>query len=272
MSEGSRGREDALDRVLAGMGSVVVAFSGGVDSAYLATRAHRVLGGRALAVTADSESLAGAQRDLALQVAGQAGFAHRLIRTDELANPEYTRNGADRCYHCKTELFRHLAPLARSEGYHWLAYGLIVDDLADFRPGRRAAAEAGVRSPLAEAGLRKDDVRALSRNMGLPTWDLPASPCLSSRLPYGTPVTPEALRQVERAEEGVRALGFRELRVRHLGDAGRVEIAPPEQARLQEPAVRQAVEDAVRAAGYAQVVVDPAGYRRGRLNEVLRVR
>ena len=194
-----------------------------------------------------------------------------MIRTGELENPDYASNAADRCYHCKAELFSRLLPLARAEGYTWVAYGLIVDDLADFRPGQRAAAEAGVRSPLAEAGLAKEDVRALSREMGLPTWDLPASPCLSSRLPYGTPVTASALRRVERAEDLLRGLGFRELRVRHLGDAGRVEIAAAELERLADPAVRRAVEEAVRAAGYERAVIDPAGYRRGRLNEAFRV-
>ncbi len=183
----------------------------------------------------------------------------------------YLRNAADRCYHCKTELFRHLLPLAAAEGYAHVAYGVIVDDLSDFRPGHRAAAEAGVRSPLAEAGMTKDDVRALSRALGLPTWDRPSSPCLSSRVPYGTPVTPEALRRIERAEAGVRALGFRELRVRHLGDTARVEIAPGEMGRLGEAGLRASVEQAVRTAGYAEVRIDPQGYRRGRLNEALRV-
>ena len=222
-------------------------------------------------MTADSESLSAEQRELALEVARRFGFPHRLIVTRELENPLYARNDQDRCYHCKSELFRHLAPLARAEGFAHVAYGLIVDDLSDFRPGHRAAAEAGVRAPLAEAGLTKEDVRALSRELGLPTADLPASPCLSSRLPYGTPVTLEALRRVERAEAAVRALGFRELRVRHLGEAARVEIAREELGRLADAGLRAAVEQAVRAAGYAQATIDPEGYRRGRLNEALRV-
>ena len=264
-------KRSALERILREMDSVVVAYSGGVDSAYLAVAAHRSLGARSLAVTADSESHSAEQRELAREVARRFGFPHRLIVTSELQNPLYARNDQDRCYHCKSELFRHLAPLALAEGFAHLVYGLIVDDLSDFRPGHRAAAEAGVRAPLAEAGLTKEDVRALSRELGLPTADLPASPCLSSRLPYGTPVTLEALRRVERAEAAVRALGFRELRVRHLGEAARVEIAREEMGRLADAALRAAVEQAVRSAGYAQATVDPEGYRRGRMNEALRV-
>ena len=262
-------RQHRLDGLLEQAGSLVVAYSGGVDSSYLALRAHLVLGQRALAVTADSPSLPRAQLALAVEVAGRFGFAHRVIASHELDDPAYARNDAQRCFHCKTELFRRLSALAAAEGYRRLAYGLIVDDLSDFRPGHRAAQQAGVLAPLAEAGLTKEDVRTLSRQADLPTAELPASPCLSSRVPYGTMVDAAVLGRVERAEDALRALGFRELRVRHLGRTGRVEIAPAEMARLDDPEVREAVGLAVRQAGYEEAVIDAGGYRRGRLNEDL---
>jgi uncharacterized protein len=268
--EGAEARESRLDQILAEMGSVLVAFSGGVDSSYLAVRAFQVLGQRALSVTAESESLSEHQRSVAVDVVSRFGLRHLFVATDEVQDPRYARNVADRCFHCKSELFRRLIPLARSQGCAFVAYGLIADDRSDFRPGQRAAVEAGVRCPLAEAELTKADLRALSRRLGLPTWDMPASPCLASRVAYGTAVTPAVLRRVEKAEEAVRRHGFREFRVRHLGGAAaRIEIAPEELPRLSDPGLQRELKRAVAEAGYQDVAIDPEGYRRGRLNEAL---
>ena len=265
-------KQQRLDGLFQEMGSVLVAYSGGVDSSYLALRAHLVLGARALAVTADSESLPENQRRQAQEVARRFGFAHRLVATHELTNPLYSRNAPDRCFHCKNELFAKLVPLAAEHGLAHVAYGAIVDDLLDYRPGHRAAAAAGARAPLAEAGLGKADVRELSRALGLPTWDAPASPCLSSRVAYGVSVTPPVLRQIERAEDALRGLGFRELRVRHLGaGAARVEIGALELPRLQDAALRARVLACVAEAGYAEVTIDASGYRRGSLNDAVRI-
>jgi uncharacterized protein len=264
-------KEARLEEELRSAGRLLVAFSGGVDSSYLAWAAHRVLGDGALAVTAVSPSYPASHRAVAEQIVAEFSIPHRFVATDEMSNPDYRANAPDRCYHCKTELFRVMGSLRDQLGFESVAYGVNVDDTGDFRPGHRAAAERGVLSPLLTAGLTKQEIRALSRAAGLPTAELPASACLSSRLPYGTEVTPERLRQVERGEEALRSLGFRQVRLRHHGDLARIEIAPDELARALDPEMARRISGAVRPLGFRWVSLDLDGYRTGSLNEVLSI-
>ena len=264
-----REREACLYARLRSLPSLIVAYSGGVDSAYLAWAAADVLGERALAVTADSPSYPERHRSMALAVAQQFGLRHEFIVTTELERPEYRANAPDRCYHCKHELYVHLTRLAADRGVAAVGDGSNADDRGDYRPGRRAAREFGVISPLDEAGLTKDDIRTLSREAGLPTWDEPASACLSSRIPYHSEVNEEKLRAIETAEDALRALGFRILRVRHHGELARIEVAQSELSRLLDASTATAVDRAVRAAGFKYVAVDLRGYRLGSLNEGL---
>jgi uncharacterized protein len=261
-----------LEARLGDLGSVVIAFSGGIDSAFLAVTAARVLGPQALAVTAASPSYPQAHRKLALRVAREFGLRHEIIETAELERPEYRANPANRCYFCKDELFTHLTGLARRRGFAHVLDGNNADDRGDYRPGRQAARDHGVLSPLDEAELTKDEIRELARESGMSNWNEPASACLSSRIPYGIEVTDEKLRQIERAETAVRALGFRVFRVRHHDTLARLEIARDEMPRALEPDVNERLVAGVKAAGYQFVSLDLQGYRLGSLNEALRLR
>src|SRR5688572_7455527 len=261
-----------LREILSGYQSVLIAFSGGVDSAYLAIASAAALGDRALAVTADSPSYPDTHRQLALTIARDFGFPHEVIHTAELDRPEYRANPANRCYYCKDELYSHLAAIARERGMAVVVDGNNADDRGDYRPGRQAAREHGVKSPLDEAELTKDDIRELARAAGLASWDEPASACLSSRIPYGHEVTDERLRQIERAEAVLRDLGFRIFRVRHHDDTARLEIAKAEMPRALDPDVNARLVAALKALGYQYVSLDLQGYRLGSLNEALRLR
>jgi uncharacterized protein len=262
----------ALRRILADLPSLIVAYSGGVDSAFLAYAATEALGPRALCVTADSPSYPDRHRQLALSLAARFGLRHEIIRTGELDRAEYRANPANRCYYCKHELYTHLSAIARERGIAAIADGSNADDRGDYRPGRQAAREFGIRSPLDEAGLAKSEIRELSRRAGLPTWDEPASACLSSRIPYFSEVTDEKLRTIERAETVLRDLGFRVFRVRHHDAIARIELGRDEIARALEPDTADAIDRELRALGYQHVAVDLRGYRLGSLNEALRLR
>jgi uncharacterized protein len=265
-------RERRLHELLASYDSVIVAFSGGVDSAYLASAATRVLGDAALCVTADSESYPDHHRQLALRVARECGLRHEIIQTAEVERPDYRANPVNRCYYCKHELYGVLSRVAAERGIAVIVDGSNADDRSDYRPGRKAAREFGVRSPLDEADLTKNDIRELSRRAGLPTWDEPASACLSSRIPYHTEVTPEKLRMIERAEDVLRGLGFRVCRVRHHETLARIEFGADEMTRALEPEMRARIVRELSALGYAHVTIDLQGYRMGSLNEGLRLR
>jgi len=262
-----RQREGALFARLRACQSLVVAYSGGVDSAYLAYAATRVLGTGALCVTADSASYPGRHRAMALDTASRFAFQHEIIRTAELENPAYRANNTDRCYHCKHELYTRLTALADARGFAQVADGSNADDRGDYRPGRRAAREFGVISPLDDAGLTKSDIRTLSHEAGLPYWDEPASACLSSRVPYFSAVTEEKLNMIERAEQALRSFGFRVLRVRHHGDVARIELGREEMARAIEPELAARIDANLRALGFTFVTIDLKGYRLGSLNE-----
>ena len=261
-----------LQDLLASFDSLIVAFSGGADSAYLAWAATQALGSSVVCVTAESPSYPDRHRQLARRVARDFGLRHEIIQTSEITRLEYRANPVNRCYYCKQELYTSLRALADERGISVIADGSNADDRGDYRPGRQAAREFGVRSPLDDAALTKAEIRTLSRDAGLPTWDEPASACLSSRIPYHSEVTEEKLRMIERAENAIHALGFRVCRVRHHDQLARIEIGRDELPRALEPEMRDQLVAAVTSIGYAHVTVDLQGYRMGSLNEGVRLR
>jgi uncharacterized protein len=262
-------KELSLLKQLAEVPSVIVALSGGADSAYLAWAAHRAIGECALSVTALSPSYSAHDRAVVEEFVRQLGVRHEFIETHEMGNPKYRANASDRCYFCKDELFTVLDVMAQERSFAVVAYGVNADDTLDFRPGHRAASEHRVLAPLLDAGLHKTEIRLLSQRAGLPTWDRPASACLASRLPYGTEVTPERLALVERAEAALRELGFRQFRVRLHDKLARIEIAPDEMPRAMSPEMAASISSRLKTAGFTYVALDLEGYRQGSLNESL---
>ena len=264
-------KQDKLLASLRGMDCVIVAFSGGTDSAYLAWAAAAALGERALAITADSASLPESHKRDAEEFVRRFGIRHEYVQTSEFDNPDYARNNPDRCFHCKDELFTRLGEIGRQRGIPNVVYGVNVDDTRDFRPGQQAARQHGVQAPLLDAGMTKAEIRELSRLAGLPTWDRPASACLSSRIPYGTPVTRENVKLVEEGEEALAALGFRQFRVRYHQEMVRIEIAPEELERALTVEMARRLTAIFKGLGFRYVALDLEGYRQGSLNEVLAV-
>jgi uncharacterized protein len=263
-------KQDKLFSLLAEMGRVMVAYSGGTDSAYLAWAANRVLSENAIAITADSASIPESHKRDAEAFARECGFRHEYIETHEFDNPDYVKNDPNRCFHCKDELFTELNALGRERGIEHIVYGVNMDDLGDYRPGQRAAKLHQVEAPLVDAGLTKAEIRELSRLANLSTWDRPASACLSSRIPYGTAVTVENVKTVEVGEESIRALGFRQFRVRFHGELVRLEIAKDELARALTPEMAKAFVEIFKPLGFHYVTIDLEGYRQGSLNSVLK--
>ncbi|MGH9584481.1 MAG: ATP-dependent sacrificial sulfur transferase LarE, partial [Bryobacteraceae bacterium] len=262
-------KQEKLFAILRGLGRVIVAYSGGADSAYLAWAAHRTLAGNALAITADSASLPASHKRDAEAFARECGFRHEYIETREFENPAYVKNDKDRCFYCKDELFIRLEAYAKAYGYTHIAYGVNRDDLGDYRPGHAAAKQHLVEAPLAEAGLTKAELRELARREGLSVWDRPAAACLSSRVPYGTPVTVETIRTIEEGEEAIRALGFRQFRVRFHGELVRIEIAKNELPKALTAEMAAEFAGIFKPLGFLYVTLDLEGYRQGSLNAVL---